>query len=99
MRKKTSATSGVAILGREDIRNARLAEYKALRDESLRCSQLLANAVWVAVTAYALTIGSIAAYIGKTGVNGLAVEERTLVPAAASLLCVEALTITVMYLS
>lgn len=76
-----------------------LAEFKALRDESLRCAQLLSNAAWVAVTGYAVTIGAAAAFLGRSGAAGRSVREEMLLPATLALLCVEAMAISAMYLS
>jgi hypothetical protein len=80
-------------------KDVRLAEYKALRDESLRCAQLFANAVWVAVTGYAVTVGVGASFLGKAGGNGRQVREDLLLTAVLCLLCIEALAISTMYLS
>jgi len=80
-------------------KDTRLAEFKALRDESLRSAQLLANAVWVAVTGYAVTIGAAAAFLGRAGTGGRAVREEMLLPAILALLCLEAMAISAMYLS
>lgn len=73
----------------------RLAEYKALRDESLRCAQLLSNAVWTAVTGFGLTAGIGAAFIGRTSAD----DAVLIVPGITILLCIQSAAISTIYLS
>jgi len=77
----------------------RLAEYKALRDESLRCSQIFSNAAWLAVTGYGATIGVGAAFLNKVGSNARTVDEKLLLPATLCFLCLEAIAISAIYLA
>lgn len=72
-----------------------LAEYKALRDESLRCAQLLSNAVWTAVTGFGLTAGIGAAFVGKVSET----RSRLILPGVVILLCIQAIAISTIYLS
>lgn len=82
-----------------DMIEVRLSEYKALRDESLRCAQLLSNILWVAITGYAVTLGAGAAFLGKGDADNRQVLVEFLVPAFALLLCVESIAISAIYLS
>jgi len=77
----------------------KLAEFKALRDESLRCTQMLSNAVWVAVTGYAATVGIAATFLGRSGAIGYQMREDMLMQTTVALLCLEAMAISVIYLS
>lgn len=70
-----------------------LAEYQALRAESERISQFLANAVWVGVTGFSLSIVA-AGTLSESGLSRSRIAQVTLI-----LLLFQSMAITTMYLS
>lgn len=42
-----------------------LAEYSALRNESLQCSEMIGHAVWIGLTGFIVTVGGTAAALGQ----------------------------------
>lgn len=97
--KENASLSKQSVIESEPCIEAKLAEFKALRDESLRCTQMLSNAVWVAVTGYAATVGIAATFLGRSSVAGSQICVDMLMQTTIALLCVEAMAISVMYLS
>jgi hypothetical protein len=84
-----------SIRSQEDQRfnELQLAEYHTLRAESDRISQFLANAVWVGVTGFALSIVA-AGTLAESGLSLARVIQATLI-----LLLFQSMAITIMYLS
>lgn len=69
---------------------ALLAEYQALRDESLRCAQIISTTLWVGISGFAVTVGA--------GLAALKAHPLVL-PLAMSFLCLQALGASTMLLA
>jgi len=68
---------------------ALLAEYQALRNESLQCAQIISTAVWVGVSSYVVTMSAVFAVLRYWPV--------ALIP-FLGLLCLQALAASMMFL-
>jgi hypothetical protein len=72
-----------------------VAEYDALRNESLRCAQLISNSVWIGVTGFGLVIAAGASLLDKVPtISGALLASIVLI-----ILCIQSIAISVIYLS